>query len=147
MDITAAPWKTKTDKTVMDFLIFWSKSAGQDAQNQSQKARDLLTISAQARLVTYKDANQNPIQDLPIQLDKFIGISDKTDKYEIISTKLINENNVQTKVRFSSIHNIDKIFTLILENNIWLIDSITDYSLISPSPTLSDTPQVSPSSS
>lgn len=138
MEVTTASWKVKTDKVINDFLDFWSKSS-------PGKARDLLTIAAQAKLATFKDDSGNIIGDISIELDKFINVTAKTNEYEIVGTKLLNDRTVETQVRL--IYNQsppyqDRVFSLVSENNLWLIDSIDSVvSSLSPSPTITTSPR------
>lgn len=149
VEITEAIWKTKAEKTVTDFLDFWLKSSStSDGQIQAKKARDLLTIVAQAKLETTKDTNGKDLADLSAKLNYFLGSADKARSFEIISTQQIDENTVEVKVNLVYASPRVKVFTLTQENNIWLIDKVVDYDstiIPSPSPTTSTSPTVSPS--
>jgi len=147
VEITEAIWKTKSEKTVTDFLNFWLKSANtSDGEIQAEKARDLLTIAAQAKLATTKGANGQELTNLSEKLNYFLGSAEKARRFEIISTGQIDENTVEVKVNLIYASPKVKIFSLTQENNIWLIDDVVDYN--SPvTPSSFPSPSASPSSS
>ncbi len=145
-EVTEAIWKTKSEKTVKDFLGFYLESSSTaDGQIQTKKARDLLTIVAQARLETIKDANGQTPADLNVKLNLFLGASEKAKSFTIVSTQKIDESKVEVKVNLNYASPKLKVFTVLSENNIWLIDAVKDYDLspsvnpVSPSPSSSAT--------
>jgi hypothetical protein len=146
VEVTEAIWKTKSEKTVSDFLNFClNSSASADGQIQANKAKDLLTIVAQAKLETIKDANGQPPADLSTALNLFLGSADKAQSFSIVSTQKIDESKVAVKVNLLYANPQLKIFTVTNEDGIWLIDQVQDYQelLISPSPSPSPLPSSS----
>lgn len=144
---TSVPsWKDHSEKTMNDFLGFWANSSkNSDGQVQAKKARDLMTIAAQGILASYKGSDNNLLTDVSAQLDKFIGIG-KTQDYKIVSSREIDDSNVDIKVNFGLSEIKQKVFTLTYLENLWLIDSVTDAVIIpSPIPTISPTITISPS--
>ncbi len=145
VEVTVAIWKIKSEKTITDFLDFWLKSSStSDGLIQANKARDLLTIVAQAKLETTKDANGKDLSDLSAKLNYFLGSAEKARSYEIISTQKIDENTVTVKVNLIYTGPKVKVFTVTQENNIWLIDKVVDSNASSPSPSPSISPSISP---
>lgn len=153
LEVTEAPWKVKSEKTVNDFMGFWLASSASNKDNvQAKKARDLLTITAQARLETTKGTDDKPVTIIANQLDIFVGIKTRPSDYEIIATKQVDERTVETKVglKYNDNTTQDKVITLTSEGNIWLIDAIKDYNAnqsFSASPSPSATPQPTNTSS
>lgn len=126
VEVTEAVWKTKSEKTVTDFLNYWASSGSSGEQLiNAKKAKDLLTISAQARLETFKDG-ETPITDVSKQLDRFIEVTSKTTKFIIISSSKTDDKNVQVKIKLNYPTPVDKVVYLMSENNIWLIDKIVN---------------------
>jgi hypothetical protein len=147
VEVTDAPWKVKSEKTVNDFMGFWLASgATTDGIVQAKKARDLLTIAAQARLETTKGSDDKPVTIIANQLDIFVGVKEKPSGYEIIATKKIDERTVEVRLslKFNVNPTQDKVFTLTSEGNIWLIDQVKDYQGISASPSPSPSPSATP---
>jgi len=141
-EATEAVWKTKSEKTTNDFLNYWFNSA-KIGENEAQKARDLLTIAAQAKLETIKDPSGENYSSLSDKLIAFIGLESIPQSYQIITTKKIDERTVEVSVKFMyDKEPSTRIFTVVLEGNIWLIDSVQKESVLSPtiSPSLSPSP-------
>lgn len=144
-EATEAVWKTKSEKTVNDFLGYWLKSAS-DAEG-AKKARDLLTIGAQAKLEILKDQNGNNFANLKDKLTAFLELSGFPTDYQLISTKKIDEKTVEVSVKFNHPQGLEtRVLTCLLEGNAWLIDAVKKESIIatpssspSPSPTISST--------
>ena len=154
LEVTEAPWKTKSEKTTTDFLDFWLKSDNTtEGIVQAKKARDLLTISGQARLETTKDAEGNPIEIIASQLDVFVDVQERPSGYEIMATKQIDERTVETRVTFNYNQTNtfkDKVFTLTSESSagsIWLIDAVKEYTGVATPAMASPSPSPSPSPS
>ena len=147
LEVTEAPWKVKSEKTVNDFMGFWLASGATNEGNvQAKKARDLLTIAAQARLETAKGPDDKSVTIIANQLNIFVGAKERPSGYEIIGTKKIDEKTVEIRLALKYNNNtpLDKIFTLTSEGSIWLIDTVKDYNAIqsfsaSPSPSPSTT--------
>lgn len=146
VEITEPVWKTKSEETVNDFLNFYLKSSETtDGQIQAEKAKDLLTIVAQARLETIKDSSGKIPSNLSTRLNLFIGSEAKAQSFEIVSAKQIDEETVEIKVNLNYTQSMPaspagklKVFTLKSIDNIWLIEQIRDYQeiVVSPSPSL-----------
>lgn len=161
VEVTDAPWKTKSEKVTTDFLTFWAKSSdSEEGIIQAKKARDLLTIAAQAKLETFKDDKGNLITSISSQLDHFLGASDlpageagKTTNFEISFSRKIDEETVEVRASLSYATPRDKIFTIFNVGGSWLIDSVKDWPTspspeisptITPTATTSPTPSISP---
>lgn len=143
VEVTEPAWKTKAEKTVSDFLNFYLKSSNTaDGQVQSQKAKDYLTIVAQAKLETIKDSTGKTPSDLNTKLNLFVGSSEKAQSFEIVSAKKIDEETVEIKVNLNYAQVKLKVITVKSIDNIWLIDQIRDYqeTLVSPSSSILPSP-------
>lgn len=142
-EVSVPIWKEHSEKTMNDFLGLWLVSGvNSEGQIKAKKARDLLTIAAQGRLEAFKDNDGKLIADVSLQLDKFVDIESKTSEYEIISSRQINDSQVEVKIQFTFSEKKDKVFILKYQDNLWLIDSVADAVVIA-SPSFS--PQPSPS--
>jgi hypothetical protein len=120
-------WKTKSKSNVNNFLDLWMKSVG--ATNSSQyasQAKDLLTIAAQAKILTYKDSKGNLITDQSQELTAFVD-SAPPQSYSIGDIKQIDEKTVEVSVAFADKTTSTKIFTTKSEGDVWLIDSVRNW--------------------
>ncbi len=146
-EISIPLWKEHSEKTMTNFFTYYLASGtNSEGQVKAKKARDLLTIAVQGQLEAFKDSSGNIITDVSLQLDKFIGLESKANKFEIISTREINNSQVEAKIRFEFTEIIDKTFTLKYQDNLWLIDSVVDtVVVVSPSPSAIISPSISPS--
>ena len=151
-EVTEAIWKTKSEKTVNDFLTYWLKTKT-DAQEQAKKARDLLTVAAQAKLETLKDSSGKSYSELKDKLMAFLELSEFPKEYQIFTTKKIDEKTVEVTIKLNyNQESALRVFTVILEGSGWLIDGVSKESILkSPSPALSPagvspSPIASPSS-
>ncbi len=128
---------------------YWLKMKGTEAQEQAQKARDLLTISGQARLEILKNQEGKNFADLKDKLIAFVGVSGLAENYQISTTRKIDEKKFEINLKL--IYNqvsINRIFTVIMEGSSWLIDSFSEKStIVSPTPSASVSPVVSTSPS
>lgn len=150
-EVTEAVWKTKSEKTVNDFLGYWLKS--ENDEEQAKKARDLLTIAAQAKLEILKNQNGNNFSSLKDKLTAFLELPGFPKDYKFIITKKIDEKTVEVTAKFNYPQGSEvRVFTCLLEGNAWLIDavkyeSITATPLISPSPSPSSSSSINSSPS
>jgi hypothetical protein len=144
---TEAVWKTKSEKTVNDFMGYFLKTRDTNGAEQAKKARDLLSITAQAKLETVKDKTGQSPGDLNAKLDALMLEQGLPIGYQIISTKKIDEQTVEISIKLSYNNKSDvRIFSVVWEGSAWLIDSIKENTgQISPSPANSSTPSISPS--
>src|SRR3989304_9356807 len=122
ISLSPSPEETfQAKKTVENFLEFYQKSSSDETY--AKKARDLLTISAQAKLLTYQDDSGQKIEKLTNQLDRFLVLSDSSVPWEIHSA-ILNGNKIEVRERFSYPTPRDKLFLLIDEGRNWLIDEV-----------------------
>lgn len=108
-------------KAVENFLNYYLSS--RDDANLAQKAKDLLTISAQAKLLTAKNEQGQTITDIPSQLNTFMGVQAPPQSFEFLSFQDA-ERGVEVRVSFVYNQRQNKIFVLEKENNLWLIDEV-----------------------
>ncbi|KKQ74626.1 MAG: hypothetical protein US94_C0001G0027 [Berkelbacteria bacterium GW2011_GWB1_38_5] len=149
INITEAEWKTKSEKVVTSFLDFWSNSSStEEGKIQGSKAKDLLTISAQAKLATYKDEKGEFYSNILLQLNQFLSVKEKPVDFQISSSKQIDESTVESKIVLNYPNNpTNRIVKTILENNIWLIDAVKENVDVSPSAVVSPSPIASSTAS
>ena len=108
-------------------MDLWTKSIGTTNSDQyATAARDLLTISAQARLLTYKDSTNQSIKKVSDQLTTFVG-SEAPASFSLDDLLLVDENTVETTVIFTDNTTSKKIFTTKSEGGVWLIDTVRDW--------------------
>lgn len=149
---TEAVWKTKSEKTVNDFMDYFLKTRDTNGTEQAEKARDLLTITAQAKLETIKDKTGQSPSDLIAKLNALMLEESLPENFQIIYSKQIDEKTVEVSLKLSYNNRSDvRLFTIVFEGSAWLIDSIKENTVtISPSPSASPSPSpsvsVSPSS-
>lgn len=129
--VTEEAWRVKSEKNVNDFMDLWSKSlTSSNGEQYALKARDLLTNVAQAKLATYKDKDDQPIEKVSDELSKFIGLDAPPKSIKIYSTNKIDEKNVENRIYlfYDSATSQARVlvFNNISEGGIWLIDSVAD---------------------
>lgn len=150
-EITEAVWKTKSEKVVNDFLNYWQKSAQNNGDEQAKKARDLMSINAQAKLETLKNSSGQPYLVLKDKLTAFLGLDGITSGFKISNSRKIDEKTVEITVVFSfsnTNQSVSRVLTTLIVDNIWLVDAVRENSVLaspSPSPTPTPSPTSSPS--
>lgn len=138
---TEAVWKTNSEKTVNDFMGYFLKTRDTNGTEQAKKARDLLTITAQAKLETIKDKTGQSPSDLIAKLNALMLEESLPENFQIIYSKQIDEKTVEVSLKLSYNNRSDvRLFTIVWEGSAWLIDSIGP----SPSPSVSVSPSSMP---
>lgn len=127
-EVTEAIWKTKSEKTVKDFINYWVNSAS--LSDQAGKARDLLSIGAQAKLETFKDKDGKNYSDLKDKLTAFVLVGSIPKNFQLMTTKKIDEKTVEVTYKMDA---YVRIFVVNFEGNSWLIDQVKEQS-VTPSP-------------
>lgn len=122
-EVTEAVWKTKSEKTVKDFINYWVNSASYP--DQAGKAKDLLSIAAQAKLETLKDKDGNNYSELMDKLTAFMLFQIIPKDFQLMSTKKIDEKTVEVTYKIDT---STRIFVLNIEGNSWLIDQVKEQS-------------------
>jgi len=120
-------WKSKSQSNVNNFLDLWTKSIGTtNSDEYAIKARDYLTVTAQAKILTYVDNMGNSINNVSLQLTNFVG-SPAPESYSISEVTQIDEKTVDISVTFVDETTSTKIFTTKSENEVWLINSARNW--------------------
>ncbi len=124
---TVPAWKTVSENNVNGFMDAWIKSIGTtNSAEYAAKAKELMTIAAQAKLLTYKDRSGSALTDISAQLTQFVGTpAPKT--YTMSDTTQVDDQTVDIRITFSDKQNTIKIFTTKSEDGVWLIDSVRDW--------------------
>ena len=145
---TEAIWKTKSEKTVNDFLTDWSSAIKNKNIDEAKKARDLLTNAAQAQIQILKNPSGQAMTDLDQQLTAFLLLDKHYDQFQLVSSTKIDENIVDVLVKFNynETQPIGRILTIQNEEGFWLINKVTE-AKISPNPISSLSPSIKPSPS
>lgn len=115
-----------SSKTVDNFFKFWLSASQNQDEVEAKKAADLLTISAQARLITEKDAGGQAIAGLIKQLNFFFGVEKAPFGYEIISAEDAELGEIEVKVELMYDTAIEKKIYLSKEDIFWLINEVTN---------------------
>ena len=145
---TEAIWKTKSEKTVNDFLTDWSSAIKNKNIDEAKKARDLLTNAAQAQIQILKNPSGQAMTDLDQQLTAFLLLDKHYDQFQLVSSTKIDENIVDVLVKFNynETQPIGRILTIQNEEGFWLINKVAE-ARISPNPIISSSTSIQPSPS
>lgn len=120
-------WKSKSQSNVNNFLDLWTKSIGTtNSDEYAAKARDYLTVTAQAKILTYVNNRGNSINNISLQLTNFVD-SPAPESYSISEVTQVDEKTVDVLVTFVDETTSTKIFTTKSENEVWLINSVRNW--------------------